>query len=123
MNKEKFLAYFKKKSQDNHKTDGIQINNVQTSLTETVTSAALAYAEEEMQKTYEYPKKYQVENSAKFKKEVVLYARDSGTTLEIKKFTTKYPKYSFIRSTVNPWKKTAMMVTGPLSRELEDPTC
>ena len=74
-------------------------------MTENVTSAELAYAEEEMKKTYERPKKYHVEISAKIKKEVGLYARDFGTASAIKKFTTKYPKYSFIRTTVNIWKK------------------
>ena len=53
MNKEKFLEYFKKKSQRKDEADGIQITNVLTSVIEKVTSAAeLAYAEEEMQKTY-----------------------------------------------------------------------
>ena len=104
MNKEKFLAYFKKKSQSKDEADDFQIINVLTSVTENVTSAELAYAEEEMQKTYERPKKYQVEIPAKIKKEVGLYARDFHTASAIKKFTTKYPKYSFIRTTVNTWK-------------------
>ena len=99
MNKEKFLAYFKKKSQSKDQTDCIQITYVLTSVTEYVTSAKLAYAEEEKKK------KYQVEIPAKVKKEVGLCARDFGTASAIKKFTTKYPKYSFIRTTVNTWKK------------------
>ena len=104
MNKEKFLAYFKKKSQSKDETDGIQITSVLTSVTENVTSAEFAYAEEEMQKTYERPKKYwKVEIPAKIKKEVDLYAKDFGTT-SIKKLTAKYLKYSFIRTTVNTWK-------------------
>ena len=83
MNKKKFLAYFRKKSK--RKDEPL--------VTENVTSAELAYAEEEMQKTYERPKKYQVETPAKIKKEVGLYARDFGTASAIKKFTIKYPKY------------------------------
>ena len=43
--------YFKKKSQSKDETDGIQITNVLTSLTENVTSVELAHAEE-IQKTY-----------------------------------------------------------------------
>ena len=74
-------------------------------MTENVTSVELAYAEEEMQKTFERPKKYQIEIPAKIKKEDGLYARDFGTASAIKKFTTKYPKYYFIRTTVNTWKK------------------
>ena len=64
-----------------------------------------AYAEEEIQKTYERSKKYQVEIPAKIKKEAGLYARDFATTSAIKKFTTKYLKYYFIRIRVNTWKK------------------
>ena len=72
---------------------------------ENVPSTELVYAEEEMQKTYERPKKYQVEIPAKIKKEVGLYAITFGTASAIKKFTTKYPKYSFISTTVNTRKK------------------
>ena len=50
MNKEKILVYFKKKWQSKDETKGIQITNV--------TSAELTYAKQEMQKTYEHPKKY-----------------------------------------------------------------
>ena len=57
MNKEKFLAYFKKKSQSKDETDGIQITNVLISVTENVSPAELAHAEEEMQKVYERRKK------------------------------------------------------------------
>ena len=48
------------------------ITNVLTSVTENVTSAKLAYAEEEMQKTYKHLKKYQVEIPGKIKQEVGL---------------------------------------------------
>ena len=48
MNKQKFLAYFKQKSQSKDETNGIQITNVLTSVTENVTSGGLGYAEEEM---------------------------------------------------------------------------
>ena len=97
---EKFLAYFKKKSQSKDETNGIQITNVPTSMTENVTSSELVYAEE-MQKTYKRPKKYQVEIPAKIRREVDLYARDFGTLSATKMFTTKCPQYSFIRTTVN----------------------
>ena len=101
----KFLAYFKNKSQSKDEADGIQITNVLTSVTASVTSAELAYAEEEMQKTYKLPKKYQVKIPGKIKKEIGLYARDFGTASAIKRFTTKYPKYSLTRTTVNTLKK------------------
>ena len=101
----KNFAYFKKKSQSKDETKGIQITNVLTSVREKVTSAEFAYAEEEMQKTYERQIKYQVEIPARIKKEVDLCAKDFGTASAFKKFTTKYPKYSFSRTTVNTWKK------------------
>ena len=101
----KFLAYFKNKSQSKDETDGVQITNVLTSVKASVTSAELAYAEEEMQKTYKRPKKYQVKIPGKIKKEIGLYASDFGTASAIKRFTTKYPKYSLTRTTVNTLKK------------------
>ena len=51
MTREKFRAYFKRKSQHKDETNGIQTTNVLTSMTENITSAELAYAEEKMQKT------------------------------------------------------------------------
>ena len=42
INKEKFLAYFKKRSQSKDETDGIQITNVLTSVTENTSSAEFA---------------------------------------------------------------------------------
>ena len=79
MNKGKFIGYFEKKSQSKDETDGIQITNVLTSVTENVIFAKLAYTEEEIQKTHERPKKYQVEIPAKIKKEIGLYVRYFGT--------------------------------------------
>ena len=92
-------------------------------MTGNVTSAERAYAAEEMQKTYESPKKYQVEIPAKIKKEVGLYARDFGTASAIKKFTIKYSKYILSEPQLTPGRRTSMMMTEPLSRELADPTC
>ena len=63
MNQKKFLAYFKKKLQSKDETNGIQITNFLTSMTENVTSAGLVYAEKEMQKTCERPKKIPSLNS------------------------------------------------------------
>ena len=51
MNNERFLVHFKKKSRSKDETESIQTTNVLTSVTENVTSAELAYAEKEMQKT------------------------------------------------------------------------
>ena len=78
MNKQKFRVYFKKNSQSKDEASSIQMTNVLTSVTENLTSVELGNAEEEMQKTYKRPKKYQVEIPPKIKKEVSLYARDFG---------------------------------------------
>ena len=78
MNKQKFRVYFKKNSQSKDEVSSIQMTNVLTSVTENLTSVELGNAEEEMQKTYKRPKKYQVEIPPKIKKEVGLYARDFG---------------------------------------------
>ena len=51
MNKEKFLAYFARKSQTKVEIDGIQIARVLPSTTENFTSAELAFAEDEIQKS------------------------------------------------------------------------
>ena len=75
-----------------------------------------------MQKTYKRRKKCQVEITAKIKKEVGLYVRDFGTASAIKNFTTKYPKYSLSESQLTTGRRSAMMVTGLLLGELEDPT-
>ena len=74
-------------------------------MTENITSEELAYTEEEMQKAYERPKRYDVEIPAKSKREIGLYAKDFGTASAIKKFTTKYWKYPVIRITDNAGKK------------------
>ena len=39
------------------------------------------------------------------KEKLLAYGRDFGAASAIKNFTTKYLKYSFIRTTVNTWKK------------------
>ena len=75
-------------------------------LSENLTFAELAFATEEMQKKYERPKKYQVEILQRSRKKLPgLYVRDFGTASAIKKINTKYQKYFFIRTAVNPWKK------------------
>ena len=91
-------------------------------MTGNVTSTELAYAEE-TQKTYERPKKYQVKIPAKIKKEFGLYARDFGTASAIKSSLINIRNTFLSEPKLTPRKRSAMMVTGPSSRELEDPTC
>ena len=112
MDKEKFLAYFKKKSQSKDETDVIQITNALTSVTENVTSAELAFAEEDMQKTYGCPKKYQVEIPAKIKKKLacmqeilVLLQQLKGLLLNIRNILLPEPQ-------LTPGRRSAMTLTG-----------
>ena len=92
-------------------------------LSENLTFAELAFATEEMQKKYERPKKYQVEILQRSRKKLPgLYVRDFGTASAIKKIlNTRNISLSELQLT--PGKRSAMMVTGPLPRALEDPTC
>ena len=113
---------FKKTPQSKDETDGIQITNALTSVAENVTSAEFAYAEENMQKTCKRPKRYQVEIPAKIKKEVDLYARDFGAASAIKKIILNIGNILLSEPQLTPGRS-ARIVTGPLSRELEDPTC
>ena len=118
----KFLEYFKKTPQSKDETDSIQVTNVLTSVAENVTSAELAYAEENMQKTCKRPKRYQVKIPAKIKKEVELFARDFGAVSAIKKIILNIGNILLSEPQLTPGRS-ARIVTGPLSRELEDPTC
>ena len=45
-----------------------------------------------------------------------------GTASAIKKFTTKYPKYSFIRITVNTWKKKCIDGDSTFIKRIGRPT-
>ena len=60
--------------------------------------------EDEIQKSCSRPDKYQKGIPEEIKKEVGTYANIYGTASAIKKFSTKYEKYTFNRTTVNSWK-------------------
>ena len=60
--------------------------------------------EDEIQKSCSRPDKYQKGIPKEIKKEVGTYVNIYGTASAIKKFSTKYEKYTFNRTTVNSWK-------------------
>ena len=97
----KFPAYFGKKSQTKVETDGIQITRVLSSATENTSEKEKAFAEDEIQKLYERPKKYLKDIPEMIKKKVGIHTSDFGTASAIKEFTMKYPTYSSVRTTVN----------------------
>ena len=105
MNRKHFLAYFKKKSQAEVETDDeIQVTRILSAATENVSEAELTFAEEELNKSYSRPHRYSKDIPDSVKIEVSRHARDLGTASAIKKYTIKYPKYTFNRTTVNSWK-------------------
>jgi len=103
MNKEKFLNYFKKKN-DNNDKDDVNITNVVAAVTPEVTNAELSYVAAEIDKSATRAKKYQKTIPEDVRKEVGQYALIHGTSSAIKKYSSKYTKYNFIRTSVNNWK-------------------
>jgi len=106
MKKKDFLQYFKKRelvSNTNNENE-VTITNIVTSATEDISNAELTFVEEEIQKSIKRPEKYQKAIPEQIKREVGMYANDFGTASAIKKFTVKYDKYIFNRTTVNSWK-------------------
>ena len=60
--------------------------------------------EDEIQKSCNRPDKYQKRIPDEIMKEIGTYANVYGTASAIKKFSTKYEKYTFNRTIVNSWK-------------------
>lgn len=104
MNKAKFLEYFKRKETPSRDESGITITKVVASSTNAVTNAELTLVENEIEKSCKEPSNYQKEIPKKIKQEVGIYADSFGTAAAIKKFSAKYGKYTFHRTTVNSWK-------------------
>lgn len=60
--------------------------------------------EDEIQKSCSRPNEYQKAIPKEIKEEVGAYANIHGTASAIKRFSTKYKKYTFNRTTINSWK-------------------
>ena len=104
MNKEHFLHYFKIKDKNTEKAEEITVTKVVSSATKEITNAELTFAANEIDKSHGRPKKYQKEIPEKVKREVGNHALTFGTSSAIKKISVKYPKFRFIRTSVNNWK-------------------
>ena len=65
----------------------------------------MRFAVNEIDKSSGRPEKYQKEIPKKVKREVGIHPLTFGTSPAIKKFSVKYPKFTFIRTSVNNWKK------------------
>ena len=123
MNKENFLAYFKRKSQSKDKTDGIQITNVSTSLTKKLLQRILLPLKRRCKRHTSARENIKSKSLRGLRKKLacmqenlVLLQQLKGSLLSIRNILLSEPQ-------LTPGRRSAMMVTGPLSRELEDPTC
>ena len=105
MNKEKFLLYFKKNEKivDHENDNEVKITSVIKSATSDITNAELTLVAKEIQKSCNQKVKYQKAVPEAIKK-VGMYAKVYGIASAIKKFSSKYAKYNFNRTTVNSWK-------------------
>ena len=89
-------------------------------MAENVLSVELAYAEEKMQKTYERPKKHQVEIPAKIKKFKKLACMQEILVLlqQLKSSLLNIRNILLLPSQLTPGRGSAMMVTGPLETQI-----
>ena len=67
-------------------------------------NAELRFAVNKIDKSHGKPKKYQKEIPEKVKREVGNHVLTFGTSSVIKKYSVKYPKFTFIRTSVKNWK-------------------
>ena len=100
MNKEKFLRYFKKKENTSENNEDARITNVVTSVTKDITNAELSFAVGEIKKLHNRPEQYQKKILENLKIEVEKHESIFGACFAIKKFSLKYPKHRFNRTTV-----------------------
>ena len=91
-------------------------------MTENVISGELVYTEEEMKKTYERSK-IKSEFLRRLRKRLACMQEILALLQQLKSSLLKIRNILLSEPQLKPRRRSAMMVTGPLSRELEDPTC
>ena len=105
MDKEKFVFYFKKRRMaTSDKSNDVEITNVVKSATQDVTKGELKIVAKEIEASRSQRDHYQKTIPSTIKSEVGSYALVNGTAAAIKRFSLKYTKYTFNRTTVNSWK-------------------
>ena len=119
MNKEKFLFYFKKKSQSKDETGAIEITNLLTSLTDNVASTLKRWCKRHNND----PKNRKSKFLGRLRKKLacmqeilVLLKQLRSSLLNIWNILLSEPQ-------LRPGRRSTIMVTRSLLRELEDPTC
>ena len=90
----------------------MEIANVIKSATSDITNAESVLVAKEIEKSCNQKVKYQKAVPETIKQDVSMYAQVYGTASAIKKFSSKYAKYNFNRTTVNS-RKTKCKVANP----------
>ena len=98
MNQTQFLEYFKKKKLSSNDDIEITVTKVITSANQNISNVELSLVEDEIEKSVKRTSKYQKRIPEKIKREVGIYADSLGTASAIKKFTSKYSKHPFNRT-------------------------
>ena len=93
-----------KKDKNTEKAGEITVTKVVSASTKEITNSELRFAVNEIDKSHGRPKKCQKEIPEKVKSKVGNHALIFGTSSAIKIFSLKYPKFTFIRTSVINWK-------------------
>ena len=90
---------------DFYKTSNNKIPPFLTSASGSSNQVELHAISEEVKSSVQPRKHYNISVPERIKNEVGEYALINGTKSALEKFNTKYPQYSFVRTSVNNWKK------------------
>ena len=90
---------------DFYKTSNNKIPPFLTSASGSLNQAELHAINEEMKSGVQPRKHYNTSVPERIKNEVGEYALIIGTKSALEKFSTKYPEYTFVGTSVNNWKK------------------
>ena len=90
---------------DFYKTSNNKIPPFLTSGSGSLNQAELHAISEEVKSSVQPRKHYNTSVSERIKNEFGQYALVNGTKSALEKFKTKYPQYTFVRTSVNNWKK------------------
>ena len=90
---------------DFYKTSNNKISPFLTSASGSLSQAELHAISEEVKPSVQPRKHYNTSVPERIKNEVGEYALINGTKSALEKFNTKYPQYTFVKTSVNNWKK------------------
>ena len=93
------------RDRDFYKTSNNKIPPFLTSASGSLNQAELHAISEEVKSSVQLSKDYNTSVPERIKNEVGEYALINGTKSALEKFNTKYPQYTFVRTSENNWKK------------------